>query len=108
MAKRAKYRPAAPSDGCGHIQLTNEEFHNPERLQREARQYAAQFLAEDDAMEYPMGCPDGAGNRAFCFIIEAAREICGAAPHVAEKLLRMALAELKTEYPPNHLARKGW
>jgi hypothetical protein len=32
MADRAEYRPQAPSNGCGHIQLSQEEIDDPDRL----------------------------------------------------------------------------
>ena len=31
MAKRAKYRPAAPGDGCGGIYLSKDELSKPPR-----------------------------------------------------------------------------
>jgi hypothetical protein len=98
MAKQARYRPAAPSDGCGNIELDEDELRDPDRVQREARQYALAFVAKDDKMEYPMGCPDGRGNRAFCYAIEAATLLCAAEPVIATKLLQMAVAEIAREY----------
>jgi hypothetical protein len=98
MWKHARYRPAAPGDGFGSIDLTDEEFRDPARLEEEARKYAASFLHQDDAMEYPMGCPDGRGNRAFCYTIEAARVLCAARPELAKSLLQMALDEIAAEY----------
>jgi hypothetical protein len=71
MAQRTKYRPGAPSDGCGHIMMSAEEFDDPNILEREARKYAKAFLKQDDDMEYPIGCPNGAVNKAFFYVIEA-------------------------------------
>src|SRR5579885_2667300 len=99
MAERAKYRPAAPNDGCGGILLSKAELQNRERLEAEARRYAAQYLADDDTMTYPIGCPDGRAARAFCYTIEAARTMCGPTPRFAETLLRLAIAELRAQYP---------
>ncbi len=85
MARRAKYRPAAPSDGMtGELRLTDRELADTARLEREARSYAADFLKQDDAMHYPMGCPDGIGNRAFCYAIEAAPNALQRRPGVCE------------------------
>ena len=106
MWKRARYRPAAPSDGMGHIMLDKGEIEDQNRLEAEARKYAAGFLKQDDEMEYSMGCPDGRGNRAFCYAIEAARALCGAVPALAEDLLKMALEEIAREYPPDSSARQ--
>jgi hypothetical protein len=97
MSERARYRPAAPSDGMGHIQLEAGELGDRARLDREADRYAVGFVREDDATEYPIGCPDFAFNKAFCWVIEAARLLCSPAPVEARKLLRMAVEEINSE-----------
>jgi hypothetical protein len=97
MAKRSKYRPGAPSDGCGHIEMSAEDLRDPGILDREAAEYALRFLAEDDRMEYPMGCPDGDFNKAFFYTIEVARLLCGGlgAERPAIELLKMAIEEIE-------------
>jgi hypothetical protein len=97
MAKRAKYRPGAPSDGCGHITMSLEEFRDPNILDREAAEYALGFLRQDDRMEYPMGCPDGNFNKAFFYAIEVARLLCSGlgAERPAIELLKMAIEEME-------------
>jgi hypothetical protein len=92
MSGQAGYRPAAPSDGFGHIQLSADQLNDAARLSREADYYAVGFVHEDDAMSYPIGCPDYTFNRAFCWAIEAARLLCSPAPVEAHKLLLMAAA----------------
>jgi hypothetical protein len=42
------YRPAAPGDGMGHVHLTPEQCRDGPRLYREAYDYAAELVAEDD------------------------------------------------------------
>jgi hypothetical protein len=105
MARHAGFRPAAPSDGFGGITLTEEELRDPAVLEAEARRYAADFVKQDDAMEYPIGCPDGTFNKAFCLAIEAARIMCGGPVSMhgfdnaaaARTLLTMAIEEIDTE-----------
>ena len=97
MAQRSKYRPAAPSDGFGNIQMSAEDLRDPEILDREATKYALRFLAEDDRMEYAMGCPHGDFNKAFFYAIEVARLLCGGvgAERPAIELLKMAIEEIE-------------
>jgi hypothetical protein len=106
MAAQAHYRPAAPNDGCGNILLDDDELADPARLHREAQKYALRFVAQDDKMEYSIGCPDGKGNRAFCYIIEAANALCAPEPKLAIKLLKMAVAEVDREYSLRQPLRK--
>jgi hypothetical protein len=40
MARRARYRPGAPGDGCGNIVLSDEDLRDPVRLDEEAVAYA--------------------------------------------------------------------
>jgi hypothetical protein len=49
MAAQARYWPAAPSDGCGNIQLEADELADAGRLAREADRYAADFVRQDNA-----------------------------------------------------------
>jgi hypothetical protein len=98
MAKEARDRPAAPGDGCGGIDLDEEELGDSAELHREAQKFASDFVTQDDAMQYRIGCPDGRGNRAFCFVIQAADLLCSPEPVFAMKLLKLALAEIAREY----------
>jgi hypothetical protein len=102
MAKRAKYRPEAPGDGFGNI-YEGVDLADPAVLADEARRYGKRFLAEDDAMDYPLGCPDGPGNQAFCYIIEAARALCSGEAALANVLLKMAMEAIAAEYPSDRL-----
>lgn len=97
MAKEAKYRPAAPSDGFGHITISKTALANQARLAAEADAYARKFIAEEDSLSFWIGCSNWKTNRAFVFAIEAARLMAGAAPkRLITKLLEMALEEVKT------------
>lgn len=96
MAQRARYRPAAPSDGCGHIELSRAEVGDLQRLAREAGAYAQQFRKEEDQLKFWIGCSNFKTNRAFVWTIEAARCLAGGGDETAIVLLEMALAELKS------------
>jgi hypothetical protein len=87
MAHEAKYRPAAPSDGCGNIQG---------RLWSEAVQYAVQFLREEDTGSFRIGCSDFRTAQAFCWTIEAARLLASGdgGNAAALAILRMAANEV--------------
>ena len=97
MAEYALYRPAAPSDGMGNIQLTTAQLAEPERLANEAHDYAVNFIAEENSCTYEIGISDYSTNRALVYTIEAARQLCTGVlgRKVALKLLEMALADVK-------------
>jgi hypothetical protein len=58
MASEARYRPAAPSDGMGHIRLSDEQLASKLQLAKEADQYAASFLERREKCDYTIGVPD--------------------------------------------------
>lgn len=109
MAKRARYRPGAPSDGMGNIDMTDAEFRDPVILDREAAKYALGFLKQDDDMEYPLGCPHGPFNKAFFYAIETAQLLCGGvgAEEHALELLKMAIEELEAVKPKTTPKKRG-
>jgi len=96
MAEIARYRPQAPEDGFGNIQLTLAELADAERLAREATDYAIRFLLEENTCEFHLGCSDFSTNKAFCWTIEAARQLAvgSTGNQTALTLLRMAAAEV--------------
>lgn len=91
MAKEARYRPAAPSDGCGNISVHSSLLD----LNAEALTYAADWLKEEERMDYFLGCPDYLDRPALIFIVEAARALNGVDHGLAARLLRLALAEIE-------------
>jgi hypothetical protein len=97
MMARTKYRPSAPSDGFGNIQLSREEYNDRERLFREAVQYAAAFNRDEDRdRAFHIGCSNWETNRAFILSIEAARLLASGSDgdgH-AVRLLRLATKEI--------------
>jgi hypothetical protein len=98
MAKATRYRPGEPSDGWGNIaDMSAEQLCDPSILDREAANYAKQFVRQDDEMEYHLGCPNGGVNKAFLFVIEAAHLLCsdGEGNRLAPKLLELAIEEIK-------------
>lgn len=97
MATRANYRPGAPGDGCGNISLSADELADADRLRREAFKYALRFQKEEDGCEFRIGCSDFRTNRAFMFVIEAARQLASGASGnlTAIRLLKMAMQEIR-------------
>jgi hypothetical protein len=77
MLARCKYRPAAPSDGFGNIQLSPEQCRDEERQYAEAVTYAMRFAREDDDQVFNIGCSNYTSNRAF--VLVSKRRGCSAA-----------------------------
>jgi hypothetical protein len=71
------------------------------RLEREAAEYAAQFIAEEDTCKFVIGCSEHRTNRAFMWRIEAARLLAGGdrGNGTAIKLLKLALKEVQAAQP---------
>ena len=101
MARNAKYRPQAPSDGLGSILLSKEELEDRQRLSNEASDYADRFFKEEDTLQFHIGCSDYETNRALVYTIEAARLLCAGGPSRlrALKLLEMAVEDVKQAAP---------
>jgi hypothetical protein len=92
MAAEARYRPAAPSDGCGSITVPVAQLD----LDAEAATYARQWWTQEDERRFWIGCCHWPYRPATIFAIEAARLLCGGlgSQRHARHLLRMAAAEL--------------
>ena len=95
MATEALYRPQAPGDGMGSVNLTEEELMDHSLLLQEAVEYATRFRDEEDSLKFRIGISDFATNRAFVFTIEAARSLAGANSELAAKLLEMAMRDVE-------------
>ena len=97
MAKRARFRPQAPSDGFGNVQLTEGEIADQERLEKEATTYAERFVEQEKNLHFRIGTGDWTNARALVCAIEAAKALCGGASSMdlAIKLLEMATAEAR-------------
>jgi hypothetical protein len=93
MAREARYRPTAPSDGMGTITAAPEDLN----LQREAANYATGWRREEDTGTYMIGCPGYSDRPALIYMVEEARNLCGMNRTVAARLLRMALTDLETD-----------
>ena len=93
MSKWAKYRAAAPIDGCGNITPSDEVLADPEQLAKEAVRYATDFINE--GYRFWIGVSDFSTNRALVYTIESARNLWGGMGSLdtAIRLLEMALAE---------------
>lgn len=76
MARRANYRPAASSDGLGGILLSDQELKDPERLSREATEYARHFIEEEESIRFWVGIANYRTNKALVYAIETARLLC--------------------------------
>jgi len=95
MAKEARYRPGAPGDGMGHVDLSPAQLKDSARLDDAALRYAAKFRAEEDSRKFWIGCSEFATNRAFMFTIEAARALAGNHRALALDLLKLAIDDVK-------------
>lgn len=83
MARQASYRPAAPSDGFGHITGRLD-------LKREQVDYAAHWRREEDTGRYALGCPSYEGRKLLIYLVEAARCVCGTDYTTAARLVDLA------------------
>lgn len=92
MAARARYRPAAPGDGFGHIIVSAAGLD----LDAECEAYARGWAAEEDTLQFTIGCCNFDTRPATVYAIEAARNLCGGAAgnDVARRLLQMAIDAL--------------
>ena len=97
MATEAKYRPQAPGDGMGGVYLSVADAKDPDLLRLEAQKYALEFNREEDTRSFNLGCSDFMTNRAFIFVIEAARLLASGMKYsdLAIKLLRMAIKQIE-------------
>lgn len=93
MANEARYRPAAPSDGFGHITVPEAKLN----LDAEADAYAHRWCVEEDELEFWTGCPDFRARPAMVYAIEVARLCCGGADAIpaALRVARLAVEELE-------------
>jgi len=96
MADGAKYRPQAPGDGFGNINLTDKQLAERSRLEAEAIQYGIGFAKDEEGDGFNIGFTRFETNRATVFAIEAARLMAGCDDERALKLLGLATKELKT------------
>jgi hypothetical protein len=104
----AKYRPQAPGDGFGHIDLSRQQLADQARLHRESVDYAIGFSKQEDTDSFMIGCSDFSTNRAFVWAIEAARVLAAGTQSnsFALKLLEMAAQEVKDELAAQRKRRR--
>jgi hypothetical protein len=94
MATEGRYRPQAPGDGMGSVDLNDEELADAARLDQEASEYAAGFIRDEDAGQFNIGTSNYQTNRALVYVIEAAKSLCGGQNQVSLRLLKMAIKEI--------------
>jgi hypothetical protein len=102
MMAEVGYRPAAPSDGFGHITVPVEELD----LDQEAAAYATRWWDEEDAFTFNIGCCNYPTRPATIYAVEAAR-LMGSGVFGdpwALKLMRLAVAELEAQPEPPRLS----
>jgi hypothetical protein len=92
MGEKAKYRPAAPSDGMGNITVPTETLN----IEKEAANYAQRWRKDENNFTFSIGNSSFSTRRASIFTVEAARmmAIGTLGDRTALKLLRMAVKEL--------------
>jgi hypothetical protein len=96
MMAKVNYRPAAPGDGFGSVNLSEEELIDRDLLLREAVNYATRFHVEEDTLKFNIGLSNYRTNRAFVFAIEAARLLTGGGGEdFAIQLLKMAIKDIE-------------
>jgi hypothetical protein len=96
MAEKARFRPQAPGDWLGDIQLSEKKLLDATQLAKEADDYADRFIAEENTSNFHIGVSNFATNRALVYTIEAARLLCAVyGESYALKLLEMAAEELR-------------
>lgn len=104
MAREARYRPAAPSDGCGNIGVPLRSLN----LDGEADLYAHEWNEHENGNReegpghtYSLGYPSYSDRPALIYIVEAARNLNSGIDNrghaVAARLLRMALREIEAD-----------
>jgi hypothetical protein len=94
------YRPAAPSDGFGHISVPIEKLD----LDAECDKYAQRWWQEEDSLSFFIGCCNFPTRPATVYAIEAARLMCGGDYVVALRLLSLAVQELQAVRPQRRTA----
>jgi len=93
MVAKARYRPAAPSDGFGNLTIDQNEAITD----KEMTSYAQRWWEQEDNFRFFIGCCDMRTRSATIFAIEAAKNMCGGTfgNGTALRLLRMAVKELE-------------
>jgi|SRR5215472_11238816 len=92
------YRPVAPHDGLGSLDLTARQIHYQPILKANAIAFTKRFFQEEASLHFYIGRSKYETNRALVFTIEAARLLCrGNADRLAVRLLGMAIADVKKE-----------
>src|SRR5262249_56048897 len=92
------YRPEAPNDGWGRIELSAEELRDFDRLDQEARDYALAFVGQDETARFRIsGRPHHPINPVAIWALQAPYLLCpGEAAHpTPAQLLRLALKEIE-------------
>lgn len=102
---RLGYRPAAPGDGFGNVDLSNRELRDRDRLLLEARRYASDFIEEEDSQKFFIGV-SCYPNSELVYAIEIARLLCAGRPArgLAVRLLKVLLHSLVSNSPEDHEA----
>jgi hypothetical protein len=90
MAREARYRPAAPSDGLGSITVPLADLD----LDAECRDYARAWWRDEDNGRFHIGCPCFETRPAMVYAVEAARALCGVDNDLARRLLQLAIDDL--------------
>jgi hypothetical protein len=94
MAREAKYRPAALSDGFGNITVPEEKLN----LNKEVSDYTKSWWKQEDDCKFWIGCCNFETRAATIYAVEAAQQMCGGVSgnKTASKLLRMAVKQLSS------------
>lgn len=92
------YRPEAPSDGFGNIQLDDDGRADPVRLEMEGWLAGLKWRDADDRMDFSVqGCADFRNVPAMYLMLQAAQLCCSGPEPAIRKLLQMAIEALPKE-----------
>lgn len=97
MAKTAKFRPEAPSDGFGNIMLEPEELEDGDILAAEAERYAKRLIQQENQSKIAIiGCTNGSYNKLFVYLLNAAQMCCGTSDSFPflKRLVKMSMDEV--------------
>jgi hypothetical protein len=95
MVSHAKYRPEAPSDGWGHILLSQEQVADTIRLEMEAWLASLRWHHEDEQLSFSVtGCPDYRCTATMYFALQAAQLCCSGPNPCIRRVLELALEAL--------------
>lgn len=91
MARVARYRPGAPSDGMGNIVVPIKDLD----IKSESREFVTDYMSEENTGTFDIGYANFEDRPTLMLTVEAARAICGGNLTLVARLLRLALEDVE-------------